>query len=87
MKKVRLFLKWQKHHAHPEDQTDEHTFNIVYALEPWTFTAGLERRILTTEIECFRRLLVILYKDHITNAEVWNEITKATGPHEDLLPQ
>ena len=58
---------------------------FLYACESWTLTAELERRIQATEMRCYRRLLGISYKDHITNAEVWNRVTNAVGPHEDLL--
>ena len=34
---------------------------------------------------CGEKLLVISYKNRITNAEVRNKITKAVGPHEHLL--
>ena len=59
---------------------------FLYACELWTLTAELERRIQATKIRCYHRLLGIsYYKDHITNAEVWNRVTNAVGPHEDLL--
>ena len=81
------YLEWQKHHAQLEDQTDVLTgnLNILYACESRTLTAELERRIQTTEMKSYRRLLGISYKDHITNVEVRNKIIKAVGPHEDFL--
>ena len=36
-------------------------------------------------MRCFRRLLGISYKNHITNEEVRNRIKQASGPHKDLL--
>ena len=36
-------------------------------------------------MRCFRRLLGISYRDHVTNEKVGNRIRQATGPHEDLL--
>ena len=36
-------------------------------------------------MRCFRRLLSISYKDHISNEEVRNRITRTNGPYEDLL--
>ena len=48
-------------------------------------TAGLERRIRTTEMKCYRRPLGTSYKYHITNAEVPNKITKGVAHDEDLL--
>ena len=37
------------------------------------------------EIRCYRRILRISYKDHVTNGEVCDKIQQAIGPHEDLL--
>ena len=37
------------------------------------------------ETRCYRRILHISYKDHVTNEEVRAKIQQATGPHEDLL--
>ena len=36
-------------------------------------------------MRCYRKILHILYKDHITNEEVRVKIQQAIGPHEDLL--
>ena len=36
-------------------------------------------------MRCFRRLLGISYKDHITNEEVRNRIRQVVGPYEELL--
>ncbi|XP_060065504.1 uncharacterized protein LOC132545850 [Ylistrum balloti] len=47
---------------------------FLYACETWTLTAALEKRIQASEMRCFRRLLGISYKDHITNEEVKNRI-------------
>ena len=53
--------------------------------ETWTTTADIERRIQALEMRCFRQLLGILYRDHITNEEVKTRIGSAIGPHEDFL--
>ena len=37
------------------------------------------------EMRCYRRLLHISYKDHITNEIVCTKIQTAIGPYEDLL--
>ena len=37
------------------------------------------------EMRCYRKILCISYKDHITNEEVHAKIHQAIGPHEDLL--
>ena len=36
-------------------------------------------------MRCYRRLLNISYKDHVTNEEVRNRIQNATGVHDNLL--
>ena len=58
---------------------------FLYACETWTLTAELERKIQATEMRCFRRLLGISYRDHVTNEEVRSRIRQAIGPCEDLL--
>ena len=58
---------------------------FLYACESWTFTAEIERRIQALEMRCYRRLLNISYKDHVTNEEVRNRIQNASGVHDDLL--
>ena len=58
---------------------------FLYACEGWTLTAEIERRIQALEMRCYRRLLNISYKDHLTNEEVRNRIQNATGVHDDLL--
>ena len=55
---------------------------FLYALESWTLKAEIERRIQALEMRCYRRLLNISYKDHVTNEEVRNRIQNATGVHE-----
>ena len=37
------------------------------------------------EMRCYRKILSISYKDHVTNEEVRAKIQQAIGPHEDLL--
>ena len=58
---------------------------LLYACESWTLKAEIERWIQTLEMRCYRRLLNISYKDHVTNHEVRNRIQNATGVHDDLL--
>ena len=36
-------------------------------------------------MRCFRRLLGISYRDHVTNEKVGNRIRQTIGPYEDLL--
>ena len=58
---------------------------FLYACESWTITAELQRRIQAMEIRCYRKILCISHKDHVTNEEVRAKIQQAIGPHEDLL--
>ena len=56
-----------------------------YACESWTLTTEIQRRIQAMEMRCYRKILRISYKDHVTNEEVRAKIQQAIGPHEDLL--
>ena len=46
-------------------------FIFLYACETWTLTAEaeLEKTTQAFEIKCYRRLMIILYKDHITSSQ------------------
>ena len=57
----------------------------MYACEVWTLTAELEKRTQVFEIRCYRRLLNISYKDHVTNEEVRRKIQAAIGEYDELL--
>ena len=59
------------------------TSNFLYACESWTLTAELQRRIQAMEMRCYRKILHISYKDHVTNEEVRAKIQQAIGPHQD----
>ena len=37
------------------------------------------------EMRCFRKILRVSYKDHVTNEAVRNKIKQAIGPYDDLL--
>ena len=41
--------------------------------------------IKAIEMRCFRKILRISYKDHVTNKAVRNKIKQAIGPYDDLL--
>ena len=58
---------------------------FLYVCESWTLTAELQRRIQATEMRCYRKILHISYKDHVTNEKVRAKIQQAIGLHEDLL--
>ena len=57
----------------------------MYACESWTLTAGLEKRTEAFEMRCYRRLLNISYKYHVTNEEVRSKIQAAIGEYDELL--
>ena len=54
---------------------------FLYACESWTLTA----RTQAFEMRCYRRLLNISYKDHVTNEKVRRKIQAAMGEYDDLL--
>ena len=58
---------------------------FLYACESWTLTAELRRRIQVMEMRCYRKILRISHRDHVTNEEVRAKIQQAIGLHEDLL--
>ena len=57
---------------------------FLYACELWTLTAALQRKIQAMEMRCYRKILHISCKDHVTNEEVRAKMQQAIGPHEDL---
>ena len=57
---------------------------FLHACESWTLTA-LEKRTQDYEMRCFRRLLNISYKDHVTHEEVRRKIQGAIGEYDELL--
>ena len=58
---------------------------FLNAGETRAITADIERRIQALEMRCFRKLLGISYRDHITNEEEKARIGNAIQPYEDLL--
>ena len=56
-----------------------------YTCESWNLTAELEKRTQAFEMRCYRRLLNISYKDHVTNEEVRRKIQAAIGESDELL--
>ena len=52
---------------------------FLYACESWTLTAELQRRIQAVEMRCYRKILHISYKDHVTNEEVRAKIKTRSG--------
>ena len=58
---------------------------FLYACESWTLIAELEKRTQAFEMRCYRRLLNISYKDHVTNEEGCRKIQAAIGEYNKLL--
>ena len=54
---------------------------FLYACEPWTLTAELKRRIQAMEMRCYRKILCISYKDHVTNEEAGKRTTQRPTDH------
>ena len=50
-----------------------------------TLTAELEERTQAFEMKCYRRLLNISYRDHVTNKEDCRKIQVAIGEYDELL--
>ena len=42
---------------------------FLYACESWTLKEELQRRIQAMEMRCYRKILCISHKDHVTNEE------------------
>ena len=58
---------------------------FLNACESWTLTAELEKRMQAFGMRCYRRLLNISYKAHVTNEEVRKKIQAAIGEYGKLL--
>ena len=58
---------------------------FLYACESWILNAELEKRTQAFGMRCYRRLLNISYKDHVTNEEVRRKIKTAIGEYDELL--
>ena len=50
---------------------------FLYACESWTLTAELQRRIQAIEMRCYRNILRISHKDHVTNEDAARLILRA----------
>ena len=57
---------------------------FLYACESWTLTAEFQRKIRAMEMRCYRKILRISYKDHVTNKKVRAKIQQTIGPQEHL---
>ena len=53
--------------------------------EPAHSEEHIVRQFTRTDMRCFRKLLGISYRDHITNDAVRDRIRQAIGPYDDIL--
>ena len=58
---------------------------LLYTCETWTVTADILNKLQVIEMRCFRKLLGISNRDHITNDTVRDRIRQAIGPYDDTL--
>ena len=58
---------------------------FLYGCEAWTLNKDLVRRIQAFEMRCYRKIMNISYKDHVTNNVVRDCITNTIGPHYPFL--
>ena len=58
---------------------------FLYAYESWILTTELEKRTQALEMRCYRRLLNVSYRDHVTNEDVRRKIQSAIGKYDELL--
>ena len=58
---------------------------FLFSCESWTLTGELEKRTQAFAMRCYRRLLNISYKDHVTNEEVHRQVQAAIGEYDELL--
>ena len=58
---------------------------FLYAYETWVITEDIKRSIHALEMRCFRKLLGISYRNHVTNEVTKARIGNVIGTYEDLL--
>ena len=59
---------------------------FLHACQSWILTAELQRRIQAVEMRCYRKILRISYKDHVTNEKVRAKVQQATNNNEHVAP-
>ena len=57
---------------------------FLCACESRTLIAELEKRTQAFEMRCYRRLLNISFKNHVTNEKICRKIQAATGEYVEL---
>ena len=86
--KLKTIWKRQEHCTQFQNRTDAFLSQFNLPVRLWDMhpcSRVREKDTSYTEIRCFRRVLGIYYRDHVTNEEVRNRIRQAIGPYEDLL--
>ena len=56
-------------------------FIFLCGCESWTLTVELKRKIQAMEMRCYRKILCISYKNHVTNEDVRAQIQQEIGSH------
>ena len=56
----------------------------LYACESWTLIADILKKLRATDMRCYRKLLGISYRDHITNNAVKDRIRQAIWPYDNI---
>ena len=82
-----LSLERQEYCSQVQDTTDAlpcHIHLLCMLVNHGPSQQSFKRRIQAIEIRCYRKILHISYKDHVTNEKVRARIQQAIGPHEDL---
>ena len=79
------FISWGQKRLESRGETIRLNFSGELTCESWTLTAELEKRTQAFEMRCYRRLLNISYKDHVTNEDVRRKIQAAIGEYDELL--
>ena len=75
---------WPAQVSNPGPLTNE-SGALPNACGAMTLTAELQTRTQAFEMRCYRRLLNISYKDHVTNEGVRTKIQSAIGKYDELL--
>merc|ERR1711860_267552 len=58
---------------------------FLYACKSWTLDSYLQKRSASFEMRCYRQLLGIDYKQHVSNVSVRKIVTSEIGKHQELL--
>ena len=85
--KAETSLESQKYFPQLQDMTDALPCYIHLPVRLWIMDphSRAPKKNTSMEMRCYRKILLISYKDHVTNEEVRAKIQLAIGLHKDLL--